>query len=78
MMRQSAVIVIVGAFAEDVHHLVKCEGNHDEIVGCACVGDDEKSGCFAVAHFIKLHFVVTHDFPKLRYIEGGEPCAAGN
>lgn len=41
-------------------------------------GYQEEQGRFLVPELVKLQLVIAHDFPKLRYVKGGQPGSTAN
>ena len=50
----------------------------NEVEGGVCVAHNEEQRRFSVAQGIQLQFIVGHDLPQLRNIEGGKAGAAAN
>ena len=50
----------------------------DEVEGGIRVAHNEEQRRFAVAQGIQLQFVVRHDLPQLRNVEGGKAGTAAN
>ena len=50
----------------------------NEVEGGIRVAHNEEQRRFPVAQGIQFQFIVRHDLPQLRNIEGGKPSAAAN
>ena len=50
----------------------------EEIKGAVRVAHNEEQGGFLIAQGIQLQLVISCNFPQLRTIKGGQPCAAAH
>ena len=77
MNRQSAVVHIVGLFAEQVKQLGITHG-YKEIKAVISVTHDEEQGSFPVSQSIQLQLIISRDLTQLCNVEHGKASAAGN
>ena len=75
-------LVLVDASDVHGHHDIPVRlhevGENNEVEGGVRVAHNEEQRRFPVAQGIQLQFIVRHDLPKLRNIEGGKAGAAAN
>lgn len=74
---QPPAVHVVGLIAQQICELGLQNGN-DKVKGRIGVAHNEEQRRFPVAQGIQLQFVVRHDLPQLRNIEGGKAGAAAN
>ena len=74
---QPAAVHIVRLVAQKIEQLALQHGN-DEVEGGVRIAHNEEQRRFSVAQGVQLQFVVRHDLPQLRNIEGGKSGAAAN
>jgi len=74
---QPAAVHVVCFVAKEVEQLALQHGD-DEVEGGVRVAHNEEQRRFPVAQGIQLQFVVRHDLPQLRNIEGSKAGAAAN
>lgn len=77
MNRQSAVVHIVGLFAEQVKQLGITHG-YKEIKAVISVTHDEEQGSFPVSQSIQLQLIISRDLTQLCNVEHGKARTAGN
>lgn len=75
--RQPPAVFVVGLVAKEIEKLRVQDGRH-EVERVVRVADDDKQGGFPVSDGVECHFVIAHQVPQLRDIEGSEPRAAGD
>ena len=77
MERQFAAVFVVCFFAKQIEHLVH---NHSDQkgIGTIRIAHNHKKGCFSISQFVKLQFVVQHNFPQLVNIKRSQPGSTGN
>lgn len=64
MNRKSAMVLVIGTFAQEVEKLGIDHAN-EKIERGVRVGHDEEQGCFLIAQGFQLQLVIGGDFPQL-------------
>ena len=77
MNRQSAAVLVIRLITEQIEHLRIHDGT-DEIEGVIRIADDHEQGRFPVSEGVQLQFVVAHQLPQLRNVEGSKSGTAAN
>lgn len=74
---QPAAVHVVRLVAKEIEQLALQHGDN-EVEGGVRIAHNEKQRRFSVAQGVQLQFVVRHDLPQLRNIEGGKAGTAAN